>query len=118
VLEVLPSGVVREERGAWMRRRIEIPAQEIIGIADGTVDRQIQTALELHHEKEGLPPRASSPRGPGNAPAWLRVVPRLAVSEGLILITRSRRLSFGAGLSDDELRYLKAEVLRVLRRSD
>jgi hypothetical protein len=118
VLEVLPSGIVLEERGAWTRRRIEISGQEIIGVATGTVESQIQAALELSGDKEGQPPRASSPRGPGNAPAWLRVVQRLAVSEGLILITRSRRLSFGAGLSDDELRYLKAEVLRVLRRSD
>jgi hypothetical protein len=118
VLEVLPSGIVLEERGAWTRRRIEIPAQEIVGIAAGTVDRQIQAALEFHQAKEGLPPRASSPHGPGNAPAWLRAVQRLAVSEGLILTTRSRRLSFGAGLSDDELHYLTGEVLRVMRRSD
>jgi hypothetical protein len=118
VLEVLPSGIVLEERGAWTRRRVEIPAQDIVGVAAGTVDRQIRAALEFHQEKEGLPPRASSPRGPGNAPAWLRAVQRLAVSEGLILTTRSRRLYFGAGLSDDELSYLKAEVLRVLRRSD
>jgi hypothetical protein len=118
VLEVLPSGIVLEERGAWTRRRVDIPAQEIIGIAAGTVDRQIQAAVEFHQANEGLPPRAFSPRGSGNAPAWLRAVQRLAVSEGLILTTRSRHLSFGAGLSDDELHYLKAEVLRVLRRSD
>ena len=118
VLEVLPSGIVLEDRGAWTRRRVEIPAEEIVGVAAGTVDRQIQAALEFHQAKQGVPPRASSPRGPGNAPAWLRTVRRLAVSEGLILTTRSRRLSFGAGLSDDELHYLKAEVVRVLRRGD
>ena len=118
VLEVSSSGVLLEERGAWTRQHIEIPTQEIIAIAAGTVDQQIQAALELHHEKEGLAPRASSPRGPGSSPVWLRAVQRLAVSEGLILTTRSRRLFFGAGLSDDELRYLKAEVLQVLRSSD
>jgi hypothetical protein len=61
---------------------------------------------------------SSSPRGPGNAPAWLRVIQRLAVSEGLILTTRSRHLSFGTGLSNDARHYPKAEVLRMLRRSD
>ena len=117
VLEASSSGVVLEERGAWTHRRIEIPAQEIIGIAAGTVDAQIQAALELRHEQEGQPPRASSPRGPGKAPAWLRAVQRLAVSEGLLLTTQRRRLSFAAGLLDDELCYLKAEVVRALRRS-
>jgi hypothetical protein len=43
---------------------------------------------------------------------------RLVASKGVIVKSRKGILSFGAGLPDDEVRYLHATVARALGGSD
>jgi hypothetical protein len=50
-------------------------------------------------------------------PRWLGLLRRLVTSKGIIVKSRKGLLSFGAGLPDDEVRYLHAAVARALGAS-
>jgi hypothetical protein len=60
----------------------------------------------------------SSTNQTGAAPRWVAVLRRLVKSKGIIVKCRSGLVSFGAGLSDEEIRYLYAIVVRTLGGPD
>ena len=114
-----PEGIVIEERSAWRAKTTRIPAADILGLDYGTADTVFRSA------RSGAEDRLAQagqriPRLPGSGrelPRWLGLLRRLATSKGVIVKSRKGLLSFGAGLPDDEVRYLHAAVARALGAS-
>ena len=53
--------------------------------------------------------------GQGRAASrWLSLCERLVKSRGIVIKSRNRLITFGAGLPDEEVRYLYAIVARAL----
>jgi hypothetical protein len=87
-----------------------IPAAEIFGMDYGLAETSLHAYARAH--AEGF--RRPQPVGPapaGGAPAWMR---RLVKSRGVQVKCRQGIVAFGAGLPDDEVRYLHAIVTGVL----
>ena len=105
-----PEGIVIEERGAWRARLTRLPAGEILGVDYGTAEDAFASA------QWGAKQRVSA--GRGVAPRWLAVMRRLAASKGITVKSRKGLFTFGAGLPDDEVRYLHALVVRALGDPD
>ena len=115
-----PEGIVIEERGAWHAKTTRILAADILALDYGTADTAFRSA------RRGAEDRLAQagqriPRLPGpgrELPRWLGLLRRLVTSKGVIVKSRKGILSFGAGLPDDEVRYLHATVARALGGSD
>jgi hypothetical protein len=105
-----PEGIVIEERGAWRARSTRLPAGEILGVDYGTAEDAFASA------QWGAKQRV--PAGRGVAPRWLAVMRRLVTSKGITVKSRKGLFTFGAGLPDDEVRYLHALVVRALGDPD
>jgi hypothetical protein len=109
-----PEGIAVAVREAWRTRETRIPAADILGLdyttAQAALDAARQNAEKL--ARPGPPPAYSLGRGP--TPLWLRALGRLTTSQGITVKTRTGLVTFGAGLPDDEVRYLHAIVARVL----
>ena len=105
-----PEGIVIEERGAWRARSTRLPAGEILGVDYGTAEDAFTSA------QRGAEQRVPARRGV--APRWLAVMRRLAASKGITVKSRKGLFTFGAGLPDDEVRYLHALVVRALGDPD
>ena len=107
---VSPEGIVIEERGAWRARSTRLPAGEILGLDYGTSEDAFASA------QWGAKQRVSA--GRGVPPRWLAVMRRLVASKGITVKSRKGLFTFGAGLPDDEIRYLHALVVRALGDPD
>jgi hypothetical protein len=108
------AGIRIEERGAWRRRAIEIPAAEIFGLDYGLAETSLRAYAQAHAERFRRPQPVGTVPGPASAggpPAWVR---RLVKSSGVQVKCRQGIVAFGAGLPDDEVRYLHALVKGVL----
>jgi hypothetical protein len=113
------EGLVIAERGAWRVKTTRIPATDILGLDYGTADATLQSARQIAERQRAhagwLP--ASTTRT-GAAPRWLAVLQRLVKSKGIIVKCHSGLIAFGAGLPDEEIRYLHAVVGRTLGGPD
>jgi len=115
VVEVSSTGIVVEERGAWRSRFTRVSADDILGLDYGTTDDALAAAgadarRRLEHSGRRPPPLIPGGREPG----WARALRRLVPSKGVIVKTRSGLIPVGAGLPDDEVRWLHAVVARAL----
>ncbi|MCX5733688.1 MAG: hypothetical protein NTW68_05120 [candidate division NC10 bacterium] len=105
-----PEGIVIEERGAWRARSTRLPAVEILGLDYGTAEDAFASA------QRGAEQRVLARRGV--APRWLAVMRRFVASKGITVKSRKGLFTFGAGLPDDEVRYLHALIVRALGDPD
>jgi len=112
------EGIVLAEQGAWRVKTTRIPAADVLGLDYGTADAALQSARQIAERRAhaGRMPLSSSRNGA--APRWLAVLRRLVKSKGVIIKCRSGLIAFGAGLPDEEVRYLHAIVGRTLGGPD
>ena len=110
-----PEGIVIEERTAWRARTTRIPAADILGLDYATVDAALQSAGRLATQRAAQAARATPAfRQGGESPRWLALLRRLATSKGILVKSRSGITAIGAGLPDEEVRYLFAAVARAV----
>jgi hypothetical protein len=113
------EGIAIEERRSWRVQTTRIPAADILGLDYGTAQAAFATARRDAEQRMARARRsAPSPRPGGAEPRWVAVWRRLVRSKGVIVKSRSGLVTFGAGLPDDEVRYLHAIVARVLGGAD
>jgi hypothetical protein len=113
-VEATAAGIRIEEQGAWRRRATVIPAAEIFGLDYGLAETSLRAYARAHAERFRRPQPVGKLPGPapaGGAPAWMR---RLVTSRGVQVKCRQGIVPFGAGLPDDEVRYLHALVESAL----
>jgi hypothetical protein len=115
-----PEGIVIEERSAWRVKSTRILAADVLALDYGTADTAFRSARHgaedrLAQAGQRIPPLSGTGR---EAPRWVGLLRRLVTSKGIIVKSRKRLLVFGAGLPDDEVRYLHAAVARALGGSD
>ena len=101
-----PEGMTIEERGAWHAKQTRLAAAEILGLDYGTAEEAFAAA------PWGGARRHPARRGP--SPRWIGMLRRLVRSKGIIVKSRKGLFPFGAGLPDDEVRYLHALLVRTL----
>jgi hypothetical protein len=113
VVVASPEGIRIEEQGAWRRRATVLPAGEIFGIDYSSAENSLSAYGREREARRRRPHPAgsASPSAPGEPPPWLR---RLVKSKGVQVKCRQGIVAFGAGLPDDEVRYLHAMVTGVL----
>ncbi|MFA5028797.1 MAG: hypothetical protein WC713_13080, partial [Candidatus Methylomirabilota bacterium] len=110
-----PEGIVIEERTAWRARTIRIPAADILGLDYATADAALRSAERLATQRAAQAARATPAfRQGGEPPRWLALLRRLATSKGILVKSRSGITAIGAGLPDEEVRYLFAAVARAV----
>jgi hypothetical protein len=111
-----PEGIRIEEQGAWRVKTTRIPAPEILGLDYGTTEATIHAAQHVVEDRVGQEgPQATQSLGrQGAALKWVSVLRRLVASRGIIVKTRGGLVTVGAGLPDDEVRYLHALVTRAV----
>lgn len=113
------EGIVIETQEAWRVTTHRIPATEIHGLDYGTADAALQSASQLAVRRSARAGKAFTPMGLGrDVPSWLSALRRLVKSKGIVVKSRSGLVTFGAGLPDDEVRYLHAVVARTLGGGD
>jgi|GEM_PF-987070 len=86
------------------------PAAEILGLDYGTAEEAFASARR-DAERRVLP-------GGGGVPKWVTAMRRLVKSKGITVRSRTGLFTFGAGLPDDEVRYLHALIVRALGALD
>ncbi len=120
VLTANAEGIVIEVREAWRVKTTRIAAAEVLGLDYGTVDTVLQASQKLVAQRAEQVDRTAKLRGQGRGlPNWVLAGLRsLTASKGIIIKTRNGLVTFGAGLPDDEVRYLHAVVLRALGAQD
>jgi len=117
IVSVSPRGIQIQERGAWRTRSTaSIDASDILDLDFSTRDSAAASARvaaeEQAVESTGLDAAAVGQRSE-RLMGWLA---KFAKGSGLTVKTRSGLTSFGAGLEDDETRYLHDVVRRALQR--
>ena len=104
LVTVTPDTIVVDVRDAWRTRETRIAAADVLDIDYGTAEAAVDAARPTVKMV-----------GQGRAvPRWLAALTRFARSKGITLKTKERLVNFGAGLPDEELRYLYAVIKRVL----
>jgi hypothetical protein len=116
VVTASAEGVAIEVREAWRVKTTRIAAADILGLDYGTVDAALQASQRLAVQRGGQTGRTFTvPGKDGALPAWLLSgLRRLAKSKGIIVKCRNGLVPLGAGLPDEEIRYLYALVARAL----
>jgi hypothetical protein len=115
IVFVSPRGIRIQERGAWRTRpKASIEASDILDV-DYSTRESAAASARAAAEKQALASTAASPaevaRTAERLTAWLA---QFATGHGLTVKTRTGLTTFGAGLADDEIRYLHALVRRAL----
>jgi hypothetical protein len=120
VLTATAEGIVIEVREAWRVKTTRIAAADILGLDYDTVDAVLQTSQQLVARRGEQADRTVRLPGQDRAlPNWLLAGLRwMAKSKGIIVKCRNGLVAFGAGLPDEEIRYLYAVVLRALAGTD
>jgi len=119
LVTVSVEGIVIEERGAWRVKTTRLSAADILGLDYGTADAALASARHAAERRVTQAGRIlPSPARGGAEPRWLSALRRLVPSKGIIVKSRSGLISFGAGLPDEEIRYLHAVVARALGGAD
>jgi hypothetical protein len=116
IVFVSPQGLRIQERGAWRTRATaSIDASDILDVDYSTRESAAASARtaaeEQAMESTGLSSGEVGRRAERLA-AWLA---QFAKGHGLTVKTRTGLTSFGAGLADDEIRYLHSVIRNALR---
>jgi hypothetical protein len=112
------QGVEIEERHAFRKRSTRIPPDAIIDI-DFSTSRTVVEGAEGAGEHSAPSGNGSSRWREGQvvaAPSWLKKIVRLFPAKGIFIKAHTGIYSFGAGLPDNEVRYLHDIVTRALSR--
>jgi len=113
------EGIAIAVHGAWRVETTRIPAADILGLDYGTADAAFPSAQQFAAQRSAEAGRPLLSPGQGHAaPRWLSALRRLAKSKGIIVKCRTGLVVFGAGLPDEEIRYLYAVVGRALAGTD
>jgi hypothetical protein len=109
------AGITIEEQAAWRKRVTYLPAGEIFGLDYSAAQTAFSSITRMARERfsRSRPAAGASPITPGG-PGWLRGLVR---SKGVLVKCKKGIVAFGAGLPDDEVRYLCALVKRALAES-
>jgi hypothetical protein len=119
IVTVSAAGLQIDDRGAWRTATRGIyTADDIFDLdfstSESLMDSARRTAVARAREADGMAnPTALSPR----MERVLTSIVSFTRSKGITVKTRQGLVSFGAGLSDSELRYLYGVVRRALRGS-
>lgn len=105
--------IVIQEQGAFRTQETRMSSEDIFGLDFGTVDSTLASAKAKSHERYG------GATGPGTGGSrfsskWLKWIARMAKSKGIIVKSERGFFTFGAGLPDDEVRYLYSLVKAVI----
>jgi hypothetical protein len=116
IVRVSSEGMEIQERGAWRTRSIALlKATDILDVDFSTRASSI-AAARVAAEQQAM--ESTGARSATVGPRTERVLAWLttfAQGHGLIVKTRTGLRAFGAGLEDDEIRYLHDIVRRALR---
>lgn len=108
VVQVGPEELTIAERRSWAVKTIRIPVQEVYDIDYG--GRDLSEGFQVTLAQRGGGPdkeRQLVMKQEDYANAWwFKALQKLIPSKGIILKTRRSLFCFGAGLGDEELRYL------------
>jgi hypothetical protein len=112
LVEASADGITIEEQAAWRKRVTFLPAGEIFGLDYSAAQTAFSSITRSARERysRSRPAASASPITPGG-PGWLR---RLVKSKGVLVKCKKGIVAFGAGLPDDEVRYLCVLVKRAL----
>jgi hypothetical protein len=116
LVTVSREGITLEERGAYGRKVTRIPAADILGVDHGAL-HAILSSARRETEERLLGSRRTPPGTTADTsePGWMRVLKPLVSGRGVMVKTRKDVVTFGAGLTDDEVRYLHAAVAKALK---
>lgn len=115
VVTASADGITIAEHGAWQVKTTRIAAADILGLDYGTGGASLQSARRLAEQRMAQAGRLRMSPGQGRAASrWLSLCERLVKSRGIAIKSRNRLIAFGAGLPDEEVRYLYAIVARAL----
>jgi len=112
LVEASADGITIEEQAAWRKRVTFLPAREIFGLDYSAAQTAFSSITRSARERysRSRPAASASPITPAE-PEWLR---RLVKSKGVLVKCKKGIVAFGAGLPDDEVRYLYTLVKRAL----
>lgn len=102
------------EQYAWKKTSTAIQEKDIVGLDYETVQSRSEQAARSMHEYKMKRVGDSVNTGTHPLPAWARTLWRLAPSKGITVKHKSGLYTFGAGLPDDEIRYLYSLIRRSL----
>jgi hypothetical protein len=110
------SGVVLEETGAWRTRTTTLPRDSILMIADGTRGSALESAERSGRHAAGWERSQGADSGAAKAsvPGWVKSLAHLVPSKGVIIKSTTGIHTFGQGLPDEEIRYLRWIVARAV----
>jgi hypothetical protein len=115
IVFVSPRGIQIQERGAWRTRSTaSIDASDILDVDYSTRESAAASARAAAEEQAMISTGASSAEVGRRAERLTGWLAKFATGHGLTIKTRTGLTSFGAGLADDETRYLHAVVRRAL----
>jgi hypothetical protein len=112
LITISADGIDMEERGAWRTKKSSIPASEILDLDYDTAQGALSAAKEnalRSHLKGRTPEELES-----SVPQWLGSLKKLVKSKGVVVKSKKGFIYFGAGLPDEEVRYLYWVAKRTL----
>jgi hypothetical protein len=109
-----PEGLAIEERGAGRAHRSEISANDILELDYGTAGGALEGARRAAEQKAAEAGDRISAHTRDRAVRWAAAVARKAQSKGITVKSRRGLFIFGAGLPDDEIRYLHGMLRQAL----
>jgi hypothetical protein len=101
-----PNGLTIEEHGAWRVHRSEFPAKDILDLDYGTAGEAADMLSRTAERKAAEVGARISATTRDRTLRWATALARTARSKGIVAKTRRGLFTFGAGLPDDEVRYL------------
>jgi hypothetical protein len=108
VVSASAMGIDIEERGIWRSKVTSISATDILDIDYATVGTVLDSAEQAGAQE------LTQLRRSGAIPRWLTALGSLVPSKGITVKCTSGLFTFGAGLPDEEVRYLHSIVKRAL----
>jgi hypothetical protein len=109
-----PDGLTIEEQSAWRTHRTVIPASDLLDLDYGTAGEALEEARRTAERKTAEAGGRISATTRDRAVRWVVAVARRARSKGITVKSRRGLFTFGAGLPDDEIRYLYGIVRQAL----
>jgi hypothetical protein len=116
IVSTSPRGMVIEERRMWRTRATEIAADKILDVDYSTSDMMPGTARIPTLRLGYATPDSSVWTGAQtlSLPLWLQKLRTFFPAKGITVKARTGLFTFGAGLADDEVRYLHCVVTHAL----
>jgi hypothetical protein len=115
IVHVSPGGIDIKERGAWKTRSTAVHEASDILDVDFSTRESAAAAQRVAAEQEAMRSTGQDPATAGprttRLTAWLT---QFAKGRGITVKARTGLTTFGAGLEDDEIRYVHSIVRRAL----